>query len=24
MTSTNTLPPAGVMRRFGALFYDAL
>ncbi|MFA0062494.1 RDD family protein, partial [Vibrio cyclitrophicus] len=22
MTSTNTLPPAGVMRRFGALFYD--
>ncbi|MFZ3409962.1 RDD family protein [Vibrio chagasii] len=24
MTSTNTLPPAGMMRRFGALFYDAL
>ncbi|MBW3697497.1 RDD family protein [Vibrio sp. T187] len=24
MTSSTTLPPAGVMRRFGALFYDAL
>lgn len=24
MTSPNTLPPAGMMRRFGALFYDAL
>ena len=24
MTSTNTLPPAGMFRRLGALFYDAL
>ncbi|WP_394249466.1 RDD family protein [Vibrio profundi] len=24
MTSSHTLPPAGMMRRFGALFYDAL
>ncbi|MGF1697301.1 RDD family protein [Vibrio lamellibrachiae] len=24
MTTTNTLPPAGLMRRFGALFYDSL
>ncbi|MGF1721465.1 RDD family protein [Vibrio kyushuensis] len=24
MTTANTLPPAGLMRRFGALFYDSL
>ncbi|WGW00739.1 RDD family protein [Vibrio sp. YMD68] len=24
MTTTNTLPPAGLMRRLGALFYDSL